>query len=122
DADIIFLKANILIQQERFEDAIEMLQNALDILEEKDDMYYGLGLAYQEWGKMDIAIEFFRKAIEENQQHEEALYDLAFCLDYTGKLEDSLSFYEKFINQDPYSYFAWYNMGIVYFKLGNYEK
>ena len=49
------------------------------------------------------------------------LYELSYCLELMGLLETSVSYYQKFIDTDPYSEYAWYNIGIVYNKLKQYE-
>ena len=47
---------------------------------------------------------------------------MAYCLEQTGELENSVHYYKKFIDEDPYSEYAWYNLGNIYFKLKNYKK
>jgi tetratricopeptide (TPR) repeat protein len=77
----------------------ETLENA----EDKDEVYYHIGLAYQSWERHHNAVAAFKQAIEVNPNNENALYELANSLEITGKLEESLPYYESFIDNDPYS-------------------
>ncbi|MCU0383985.1 MAG: tetratricopeptide repeat protein, partial [Cyclobacteriaceae bacterium] len=113
DPDIILLKSNILCQQDNFEESINYLEKALPLVDEKDQIFFAMGMTYEDWGKLEEAVEAFKQAISINIDNEDALYELAYCLDITGQLEQSLSYYQKFIDNDPYSDFAWYNMGVV---------
>ena len=70
--------------------AIKILKKALDISDNKDEIYYQIGLAYQADKKFKKASKYFKKAIECNLNHENALYDLAYCLEITGELENSI--------------------------------
>ena len=56
--------------------AIKILKKALDISDNKDEIYYQIGLAYQSDKKFKKASKYFKKAIECNLNHENALYDL----------------------------------------------
>lgn len=113
DLEISILKANIFLQQNRFEDCIQEFEKTLPISEDEDLVYYSMGLAHVGLGQMALAISCFKRVLEVNMHHEDALLELTTCLDFTGQLESSLPFYQKFIDEDPYSASAWYNMGLV---------
>ena len=118
DDELLIMKANILSLREEYIEAVQVLEQALTISSNKDDIYFQIGLAYQNASDFDMAIVSYKQAVEENMQHDGALYELAYCLDITGALEDSLGYYKKFIDSDPYSHLGWYNLGIIYHKLG----
>lgn len=105
-------------------DAIAVYEEALAFAEEdeRDELFYNIGLAHQSMEDYNKAIEFYKKSIEVNLTHEGSLYELAFCLDVVGELENSLTYYKKFIDEDPYSAAAWYNLGIVCNKLERFEE
>ncbi len=122
DPDILTMKGNIQSASGKYEDAVESYLQAIPFSDELEEIYYSIGLCYQNLLKYDDAIVYYKKTIQLNINHENALYELAFCLDVTEQLEKSISYYKKFIDQDPYSQYAWYNLGIVYNKLEQYEK
>ncbi len=123
DIEIYLSIGSILSLQGKHKDAISLYEEILSFADdEKDDIYYNIGLAYQSLEEYDKAIESYKKSIEENINHEGSLYELAFCLDIAGQLEGSLSYYRKFIDEDPYSAAAWYNLGIVCNKLEKFDE
>jgi tetratricopeptide (TPR) repeat protein len=123
DIETILLKGAILTNLEKFDEAIHCLEAAIDEnKDELDELYYSIGLAYQSGGNYDSAIENYKKAIEINLEHEDATYELAYCLDITNQLPESISYYQQFIDNDPYSFNAWYNLGVVYSKLLKWEE
>jgi tetratricopeptide (TPR) repeat protein len=68
-------------------EAIENYEKALLAADDKDEVYYSIGLAYQSMDDYQQAIEAYKKSIEININHEGSLYELAFCLDVTGNLK-----------------------------------
>ncbi len=122
DIEVYLSIGSILSLQGKHKEAISLYEEILSFADdEKDDIYYNIGLAYQSLEEYDKAIDAYKKSIEENINHEGSLYELAFCLDIAGQLEGSLSYYRKFIDEDPYSAAAWYNLGIVCNKLEKFD-
>ena len=93
------------------------MNDALQYSENKDEINYQIGLAYQSQKKFKEASVYFKNAIEININHENALYDLAYCQEINGELENSVHYYKKFIDEDPYSEYAWFNLGNIFLKL-----
>ena len=122
DYEVLMLKGVVLLKMNRFEDSLTTFEAALPTLDNKDDGYLHIGLVYQSWRKYDRAAEAYKKALEVNVSNESALFELAFCLEVLDQLEESLPYYQTFIDNDPYSAHAWYNIGTVYDKLGEYDK
>ena len=123
DLDVYLSIGSVLSLQAKHVEAIGIYEEALAFAEdEKDELYYCIGLAHQSMADFENAIVFYKKSIEENITHEGSLYELAFCLDIVGQLESSLAYYKKFIDEDPYSTAAWYNLGIVCNKLERFEE
>jgi tetratricopeptide (TPR) repeat protein len=123
DPEVYLSIGSILSLQGKHQEAIQVYEHILSFNEEdRDDVYYNIGLAYQSLEEYDNAIEYYKKSIDENITHEGSLYELAFCLDVVGQLENSLSYYRKFIDEDPYSSAAWYNLGIVCNKLNRFDE
>ena len=54
---------------------------ALNYSDNKDEVNYQIGLAYQAQKDFTKASNIFKNAIEININHENALYDLAYCLE-----------------------------------------
>jgi tetratricopeptide (TPR) repeat protein len=123
DPELLIQKGNIHILQSEYLKAVHAFEVAVDFMgEDKDEIYYSIGLAYQGLNDFTNAVVAYKNALEFNVNNENVLYELAYCLDVNGELENSLVYYDKFIEQDPYSEYAWYNIGIVYNKLGQFDK
>ena len=123
DMDALLNLGSVYTLQQKYQDAIALLEDALVQAEDmRDEIFFNLGLAYQGQGKWEEAIVHYKAAIDLNLSHEGALYELAYCLDQVGELENSLSYYSKFIDEDPFSAAAWYNLGIVYNKLERFDE
>jgi tetratricopeptide (TPR) repeat protein len=123
DIEVYLTIGSVQSLRGKHEEAIAVYEEALGFADEnKDELYYNIGLSYQSMEDYDNAIASYKKSIEENIAHEGSLYELAFCLDIIGQLENSLAYYKKFIDEDPYSTAAWYNLGIVCNKLERFEE
>ncbi len=122
DPDIFMIRGSIYSQQQKFELAIESFNQAIPLASELDMLYLNIAYVYESWGDYDMAIKYLKLCLEDNSDNEIALYELAFCFEFTNRLSDSAEFYKHFIDRCPYSYPAWYNLGNVYNRIGEYEE
>ena len=104
------------------EQAIENFKFALPLSEFKDEVYVAIGVEFLNDEKAADALYYLKKAIKINSENEIALNELSLCFELTGKSEEAITFYESYIDENPYSYYAWFNLGISYNRLGLYEK
>jgi tetratricopeptide (TPR) repeat protein len=123
DLDTALLKSNALCFVGKFDEAIEALHNILPFHEQSsDEIYFSLGLVYQNWGKLEEAIECFKETILRNINHESATFELTYALESLQKLSEGITFYEKIIDEDPYNHLAWYYMGEIYDRMRKPEE
>src|SRR5690606_9429421 len=101
---------------------VDHFKKALAFAEDRDDIYFNIGLTYQSWGKFSSAIKYYKKCIELNVENEAAMQEIIYCMEITGSMREELPFFQAFIDKDPYSYVAWFNLGNVYNKMGSYDK
>ena len=87
DENIFILIGQVKIILGEYKGAITTLHDALKYSDNKDEVNYQIGLAYQAQKDFSNASSFFKNAIEININHENALYDLAYCLEQTGELK-----------------------------------
>ena len=57
-----------------------------------------------------------------DSKNEDAIFDMVNVLDTLDMLEETIPFYEEIIDSDPFSHSAWYNLGLVYDRLFNFDK
>jgi tetratricopeptide (TPR) repeat protein len=55
--------------------------------EERDEILYHIGLAYQGLEDFEKATEAYKEAIEFNLNNESVLYELTYCLEIMGALQ-----------------------------------
>jgi tetratricopeptide (TPR) repeat protein len=93
---------NLLMDANRFGEAIDSYQKALDISPGNVDVRVDLGVCYRNSGKPEVAVKEFRKAIEINPSHVNAHKNLAIVLAYD--LRDSAGAakeFEKSLQLEP---------------------
>jgi len=73
---------NILMDTNRFNEAVDSYQKALDIDPKNVDVRVDMGVCYRNSGRPDAAEKEFRKAIELNPSHVTAHKNLAIVLAY----------------------------------------
>ena len=55
----------------------KIMNEALLLADDKDEVYYSIGLAYQSMEDYQNAIEAYKKSIEININHDGSLYELS---------------------------------------------
>jgi tetratricopeptide (TPR) repeat protein len=122
DPEIVMLRGVVALDQENFDDAIEIFEALLLTTEDVSEVYYHLGMAY--FGKNDNekSIDCFKNSIKADPNNEEAIFDMVNVLDTLDLLEETIPFYEEIIDKDPYNKSAWYNLGLVYDRLFKFEQ
>jgi len=148
--------AQLLIVNKRYGQALNLLNNLLEIEPENTAILQNLAFVHSQMGKHTQAIDLHLKSIEKGidpteaynliayeyqsvQQYSKAidylklslevspedegsLYELLFCYEIDNRMEESLAFFTHFVDENPYSFVAWFNLGITYSNLGLYEK
>jgi tetratricopeptide (TPR) repeat protein len=90
--------------------------------EENEEIYIRTGEALETNGYYERALEFYLKAIERFPDNEDFLFRIALCYDYIGNSTESAYYYKLYLDINPFSENAWYNLGIIYNKIGLYER
>jgi tetratricopeptide (TPR) repeat protein len=121
--DLHLLKgsAHILLDETTLAD--DSFQLALKYsIDDRDEMIFNIGFAYEQNDYFKEAIAYFEKTIELNPENEAAIYELAYCYEKINQNEKSIEYYNKYIDIDTFSDSAWFNIGFVYAKLNKFEK
>jgi tetratricopeptide (TPR) repeat protein len=122
DSEILMLRGVVALDQENFDEAIDIFERLLPNSEDPSEVYYHMGMAY--FGKNDNenSINCFKESIKADSQNEEAIFDMVNVLDTLDMLEETIPFYEEIIDADPYNHSAWYNLGLVYDRMFKFDK
>jgi tetratricopeptide (TPR) repeat protein len=122
DLELHIVRGNIFNTIGSFSAALECFKKALPMSEVKDELYFSMAITYQNMQNYPKAIDHFKMAIQCNSSYELAMEELTACLGITGKLPEGLVFFQSLIDKDPYSYAAWYNLGDIHCRMGQYEE
>ena len=109
---------------ERYEEAIEWIERALDVspeLPEAPSLHRLTGRALQEVGRLEEATEHFVRTLELDPRNTEALDRLAFLSFNAGRYDGAIEYYRALLDIDPADATAHSNLGISLLNLERYE-
>lgn len=120
--DYSIFKAEILVRLDKTEAGLDVMEEVLNISTNPEEVYMTMGNLAQISGDPAQSEAFYRKSLQIKPDYEEAVYELAFLMESEDRLTDALELYEEYLNNYPYSEMVWYNLGMQYRKIGNYER
>ncbi|MBX2904376.1 MAG: tetratricopeptide repeat protein [Chitinophagales bacterium] len=90
--DLLIDKLNIYIGDNKHEQALDMLNKAIALDSNNDQLYYALGTAYEKLGKGDEAKAAYEKATQINPKNFGATYNMgAYYFNKAGALNDEMN-------------------------------
>lgn len=90
--DLLIDKLNIFIGDNKHEQAMDMLNKAIALDPNNDQLYYALGTAYEKLGKGDEAKAAYEKATQINPRNFGATYNMgAYYFNQAGSLNDEMN-------------------------------
>jgi tetratricopeptide (TPR) repeat protein len=114
--------ANVLKEEERYEEAIVHFQEALRIRPNSAEIYSNLGGALGRAGRAEEEIECYRKALKLKGDFAVGHYNLAAALSRQGKRDEAIAEYRKAIELQPDYADALSNLGFELAEKGEYEQ
>ncbi len=117
-----FNQGNGLVKAEKYEEAIENFDKAIEENPALSKAWNNKGVALVSLGRFENAITCFSEAIKIDQQYVIAWYNKGVAYINLGKHEDAISSYDKIIEIKPDHPQAWYNKGVALVNLGRYEE
>ncbi len=122
DEQVLVYKAEVLAQADRFSEAIQLLEKLLHTSEYPEEILLHMGNVAQLCGRMGQSERYYRQAIKQEPAFLEALYELLYLLEIDGRLEDCVTLCNDFLDERPFMEGIWCHLGLLYRKIGNYEK
>jgi len=122
NSEIYIQKANIFSKTEQHEKAIELLNKALELTDDKADVYNLMGMEFLFIEDYSNAKVNFMQCLEIDDTDYSALYNIIYCFDFLQENQQAIDFLNMFLNNNPYSEVAWHQVGKQYFDLKMYEK
>ena len=118
DIDCLYLKAEIMIAEDKPEEANSFLRNAMDNIDEDDvpDFVLDVATIFIDYGLPDISAEWLAMSDEDDlQDYREIKARIAFA---KGDYEQSEQLFEQLLDEDPYSGRYWNSLASTQF-MGN---
>jgi tetratricopeptide (TPR) repeat protein len=103
----------LLHEQNRFADAITVLEKAKDLFPEHLNIQYQLGRTNQRLGQREAAMQLYKQVISEIPRHDKARNNLAVALEEADLLDEALEQLQVALRYAPNHLFAWSNLGRV---------
>ncbi len=117
-ADKRFFKGNKLYVEQKYKEAAQAYEGALELSQSQWGYYFNLGLAYKKSEKKKEAIASFKKALELNPESYSINKELGQILAKEGNFEEAKNYFQRaseISDDDPD---AFYNLGVCLTNLG----
>ena len=121
-AEIYNAKGNLLTLMERYEEAIENYNIALELETKNEEIWNNKGYAFFMIGLYDEAIACYDRSIEINPGYKPAWYNKGYTLHSIGRLEDAVECYRVALKYDDTDEVLWNNLGNALYNLGKYDE
>jgi tetratricopeptide (TPR) repeat protein len=120
-AEAAYNLAEVLREQNQFEQAIASYQQAITQRPDYAEAYYKLAFTFGLQGKLEEAIAHYREALFLKPDYSNAYNNLAVALAEQGNLEEAIAYYQGAISLDPAYANAHNNLAVTLAKLGKTE-
>jgi len=99
--EVIDKAGNFLIQEERYEEGLELYQAAVARFRERAVLYQGLGCCAGHQGLFEKAVEASRRALGLEPENQKLINDLGWSLFQAGRLKEAEEVLLKAVAMDP---------------------
>ena len=118
DARSAFCLGRAAIFEQRYDQAVELLEKAVRLDPVGAYSYNALGIAYLEQGEFERAIAAFRDAANIAKRWAYPLHNLALVHAQIGDYQGAIDSYREAIERAPEFAYLPYNLGLIYQKMG----
>ncbi len=108
-----FDEALELLQEERYEEGIELLKKVIEGSQNNSAPYINMAIAYEKIGQFEKSEESLKRALEINPDHPVANNEYALLHRRNGRYAEARQLYEKVLDRYPEFLPARRNLGIL---------
>ena len=120
--ELFLLKGTALNFLGRKEEAHQSFDRAISLaIDNKDDVIFSIGCSYLNTRRYKLAIKYLKLAHEINPLNLAVIHEIALFFEKTDAPDKSIEYYQKYLNLDPFAEHIWFNLGMVYSGLEQYE-
>jgi len=92
--------AEALIMANKYDKALEVYEELLEICEPDGDVYAKIGLCQEHLGERDVAKVYYLKSLQENPSNSMALFRMGECYMIEEQWSNAIKYYNKAIDAD----------------------
>jgi tetratricopeptide (TPR) repeat protein len=118
-AKTLYLKAHALNSQSKFEEALPLLNQAIEQDPRFTDAYISRSFSYGKLGKIDKAIKDVQKVLELDSNNEIAYNNRGFLYLRLGQYDKAIADFTKAVALNPGDEAAWANRAEAYWRAGD---
>lgn len=116
-------RAEILLQQQRHEEALELYNQALAENPRDMDLLYSRAMLAEKMDKLDLLESDLRAILEQDPDHAQALNALGYTLaDRTDRLQEAHDLIKRALKASPNDFYILDSMGWVLYRMGRLEE
>lgn len=93
--------AAVLLRQKKYEDAISIYRQILDLNDDSPTVYCNLGLGFYSKGDIQMALKYYHMALDINPDHKETLANLGNLYLHLGDLTEAQRTYHQILSISP---------------------
>ena len=120
--EVFIQKATILSKEGKHNEAINNLEKALTLTEDKEDIWSLLGMEYLYVDDFENARRSFINCLQVDFEDYSSLYNALYCFDMDEKHEEAIEFLNSYIDKNPYCEVAWHQIGRQYSVLKRHKE
>lgn len=120
--EIFIQKANVLSRRDKHQQAIKLLQQALELTEEPLEIRSLIGMEFLFLEDYENAKVYFMQCVEHDTEDYSALYNVVYCFEFLQQHEEAIAYLNDFLNAHPYCEVAWHQIGKQYYQLKDFNK
>lgn len=121
--DVQLLQAELLLADQKPEEADKLLTNMVETRNDIDKEYYkSIVYLFEDFNMPAKAVEWFEKGARSFPLEDYVLMDIAFCYVEIGQTEKAINMYNDMLDVNPYQPDYWYGLGKIYYMTDDYNK
>ncbi|WP_232771648.1 tetratricopeptide repeat protein [Tenacibaculum sp. Bg11-29] len=120
--EVFIQKALILSKKKQHVEAILILKDSLEYIEDPSDIWSMMGMEYLYLDDFENARLNFEKCVAEELEDYSSLYNIVYCFDMEEKHEEAIVYLNSYVDKNPYCEIAWHQLGKQYSELGRHKE
>ena len=120
--EVYLQRATICSKNNLSNEAIEILKNALQFIDDKIDIWNMIAMEFLLIEDFESAIPFFKKCLNYDEEDYQSLYNLIFCYENLNRIDEAVNELSLVLEKKPYSKIAWFQLGKTYKKIGKLKE